>query len=209
MALNPPAIQNRSTHSRDASNPIIQSVLLLVVLVLFSWFILKPKLSHSREVRNNLQTATAQLAKIQQDQQDLNRLVDKLRSSSDEVVKVDEALPLSGRATKVYVMLDSFVRSSGMTLTLISADDTNSTVSAGDKALLENPYQSGRQLHTISLATTITGTMEQFKNFLELVETSSRVLDVEDVKVLGGEPLTKFQITVKAYSYEQIAKKVE
>lgn len=208
MDTNPPSIQNSSSRaSLESSSPIVQIVLLSIILVIFSWFVLKPKLSSSTEVRANLKTAESQLGKIQQDQQDLGRLLSELRSSTDEIAKVDEALPLSGRVSKAYVLLDSLVQSSGMTLTLISADDTSKAVSAADKALLENPYQPGRSLHTITLTTSVTGTMEQFKNLLQLIETSGRVLDIETVEVNGGEPLTKFEIKVKAYSYENVGVK--
>ncbi len=203
MDMKPPSVQNNTSSAARASNSsIIQIVLLAVIFVLFSWFILKPKLSHSTEVRSNLKAAEAQLAQTQQDQQDLKRLIGDLRSSSEEVAKVDEALPLSGRVSKAYVLLESLVRSSGMTLATISSSDSSKAISAADKALLANPYQPGRALHAITLSTTVTGSMEQFKNFLELVETNGRVLDVETVEINGDEPVTKFQIKVKAYTYE-------
>ncbi len=50
--------------------------------------------------------------------------------------------------------------------------------------------------------------MEQFKNLLQLIETSGRVLDIDSVEVIGGEPLTKFRITVKAYAYEKLDGKI-
>lgn len=204
MDMKPPSVQNNTSSAvRTSSSSIIQIALLAIIFVLFSWFILKPKLSHSTEVRSSLKAAEAQLAQTQQDQQDLKRLVTDLRSSSDEVAKVDEALPLSGRVSKAYVLLDSLVRSSGMTLATIDSSDSSKAISAADKALLANPYQPGRELHTITITTTVTGSMDQFKNFLELIETNGRVLDVETVEIDGGESATKFQITVKAYTYEK------
>ncbi len=209
MALTTPQPQNTTeTHSKDFGSPIVQSILLIIVLVLFSWFILRPKLSTSAEQRSNLKAVQTQLAGIKNDKQELNRLVEDLRAASDEVAKVDEALPLTGRVSKVYVLLDNYVRSSGMTLTLISADDTSKAIAAGEKQLLQNPYQPGRQLHAVTLTTSVTGTMEQFKNLLQLIETSGRVLDIDSVEVIGGEPLTKFRITVKAYAYEKLDGKI-
>lgn len=204
MAINPPSIQNSNTNSHDYSNPVVQIVLLLIVLVIFSWFVLKPKLSHSTETRTNLKAAEAQLESVKQDQEALGQLLSDLREATDEVSKVDEALPLSGRISKVYVLLDTMVRTSGMSLSLISSDDSSDVISAADKGVLENPYQPGRELHVVTLNTSVSGTMEQFKNLLQLIETSGRVLDIADVKVIGGEPLTKFEISVKAYSYEKL-----
>lgn len=204
MAFNSPTIQSYIPRSKNYGNPGIQAFLLLIVLVLVSWFLIKPKLVDSAQTRAELKAAETQLSGIQQDRKDLNKLVNQLRSSPEDVLKVDEALPLNGRITKMYVLLENLVRSSGMTLTLISAGDTSKTISAGDKEMLENPYQPGRELHTITLTTSVTGTMDQFKNFLELIETNGRVLDVETVEVIGGDPLTKFRITVNSYAYEKV-----
>lgn len=204
MALTPNTNSNHGTTRRDFGNPIIQAALLLIVFVLFTWFILKPKLSKSMEQRTNLKAAQAQLDGIKSDKQKLSQLVSELRNSEEDVAKVDEALPLNGRVSKVYVMLDEYVRTAGMTLTLISADDTSKSIAAGDKSLLANPFQEGRQLHTITLTTTVTGNMEQFKNLLQLIETSGRVLNIDSVEVIGDDSVTKFIISVKAYAYEPI-----
>ena len=205
MAITPPAVHHTNQNKkRDFGNPLIQATLLLIVLVLFSWFVLRPKLSQSSEKRNALKAAEQQLSGIKTDKQNLSKLVENLRDSEEEVAKVDEALPLTGRVSKVYVLLDNYVQSSGMTLTLISADDTSKAIASGEKSLLENPYQPGRKLHTVTLSASVTGTMEQFKNLLQLIETSGRVLDVESVEIFGGEAITKFRISVKAYAYEKL-----
>lgn len=201
MAMNPPSIIN-SARRREFGNPIIQIVLLLIVLVLVSWFVIKPKITAVIEQRKELKLAEQKMDKVEEDQRDLNRLISELRSSPDEIALVDEALPLNGRVSKAYVLLDGLIRLSGMSSALLSADDTSKFVAAGDKDELQNPYKPGRKLHTITLTTSVTGTMEQFKSLLQIIETNGRVLDVENVNILGGDDETKFRITVNAYSYE-------
>ncbi len=192
---------------KESGNPIFQAVLILIVLVLFSWFILKPWLSKTLDTRSQLKSAQQQLDALESDQRELNRLVNELRSSPDEIALVDEALPLNGRVSKVNVLLDNLVRTSGMTLSILASEETKNIVSAADKAMLENPYQPGRVLHTVTVSAAISGTMEQLKNFLQLMETNGRVLDVSSLQIIGGEPITKFQITVKAYAYEKVTQK--
>jgi Tfp pilus assembly protein PilO len=200
MVMNPPSISN-SYQRRDFGNPIIQIFLSVVVLVLFSIFILKPKITQTYENKAKLAAAKSQLTQIEKDQKELNTLVNKLKSSPEEVALIDEALPLSGRVSKAYVLMESLVNSSGMDLSLIDSSDTSKFVSAGEKEVLANPYKAGRELHTITLNTSINGTMEQFRNLLQLIETNGRVLDVESVEINGGEALTKFMVTIKAYAY--------
>lgn len=202
MSITPPSLRNINT--RELSNPFIQIAFLLIILVLFSWFILKPKLSQSTESRQTLKAAEEQYKVTQHDEQELNRLIGQMRSSSKEITKIDEALPLSGRASKAYVLLDNLVKTSGMSIILINTSDTADSISAGDKDMLKNPYQPGRSLHTLSFQVSISGNMDQFRNFLQLIETNGRVLDVTDVEVAGGDPITKFRVTVKAYAYEKL-----
>lgn len=194
------------TYQKQSSNPVIQVILVLIVLVLFSWFLFRPRLATFNESRAQLKAAQNQLDTIESDQRDLDRLVKELRASKDEVAMVDEALPLNGRTSKTYMLLDNLVRSSGMSLAVISTDDTSSIISAGDKEMLANPFKSGRTLHTITISASVTGTMEQLKNLLQLMETNGRVLDVQSLQILGGDPVTKFRLTVKAYAYEKVIK---
>ncbi len=204
MALIPQNITDTINKNRSTGSNVLQAFLLIVVLVLFSWFLMKPKISQSLQTRAELKVANDQKAKIALDEKEMKALVEKLHSSPDDVALVDEALPLSGRISKVDVLLDKMVRDSGMTLTLLSADDTSKVISAGDKNLLENPFQPGRTLHTMTVSASVSGTMEQLKNLLHLMESNGRVLDVESLQILGGDPVTRFKITVKAYAYEPI-----
>lgn len=200
-----PATQN-SYERKDFGNPVVQIVLLLIILALFSWFVLRPKINQTMERRAEIKNAQLQLSKIEADQADLNRLLNDLNQATDKVAAIDEALPLEGRVSKLYLMIDSYVRASGMSLALVSADNSTDIVAAGDKDALQNPYMPGRTLYTTTLTSSVTGTMEQFKNLLELIETSSRVLDVSSVEITSSGSDdgagAKFAITVKAYAYE-------
>lgn len=201
-----PSNLTESYRNKAASNPVFQIILVLIVLVLFSWFIFRPQLAKFNESRAEVATAEEQLNKVETDRRELNRLINELQASPDEITIVDEALPLNGRISKANVLLDTLVQTSGMSLAVISADDVVQTIDAGDKDVINNPYQPGRTLHTITINASVTGTMEQLKNLLELIETNGRLLDVDSLQILGGSELTKFRLTIKAYSYEYIVK---
>lgn len=203
MVMNPPSIIN-STARREFGNPVIQIILLLVVLTLVSWFVIKPQWTKTSQLRADLKTAQKKMSKVEEDQQEMNKLIAELNASPQEVAIVDEALPLSGRVSKAYVLLDNLVRFSGMSSVLLSADDTSEVIAAGNKDVLNNPYEPGRELHTITMSVSVSGSMEQFKTLLETIETNGRVLDVETVNILGEDSEARFRITVKAYSYEKL-----
>ncbi|MDQ3018734.1 MAG: hypothetical protein M3Q64_02600 [bacterium] len=203
MAFSPPSIQ-LMYHNRQLTSPLVQVVLFSIVIVLFSWFIVKPQVAKVRARHSELNIAKAQLAKVDQDGRDLNRLVNQLQASSNEIAITDEALPLNGRATKLHVLLDSLVRSSGMELAQVSVEDLGTIISAGNKQTIENPFGVSRKLQTTTLLASVTGTVDQFKSLLELIETNGRVLDITSMEIMGGEPVTRFRIKVRAYAFEAI-----
>lgn len=204
MTFNTPDIKN-SYQKRDFASPTLQAVLIVIILVLFSWFVVKPKLTSVNAARAELKSIEAKLSQTKGDEAQLNELLTKLHASADDVALVDEALPLSGRISKANVLMESLVQTSGMSLAQLSSTDSQKIVSAGDKSTLADPFTKKRSLYTITMTASITGTMDQFRNLLELMENSSRVLDVESLSVLGGDQQIKFRVIVKAYAYEGVA----
>lgn len=201
MAFQAPTIQS-IYQNKQLTSPITQIVLLILVIGLFSWFILKPKLATVVKKHGELKVAEDQLAAIDQEKRELNRLVAQLQSSSNQVSLTDEALPLSGRTSKPHILLENLARSSGMVVVQITPEDTDDIISAGNKEVLTDKYKPTRKLHTSTFTVSVTGTVDQFKNYLQLLETNGRVLDVSSLEIIGGEPVTKFRVKIKAYAYE-------
>ncbi len=202
------AFQAPSIHSvyqnKQFNNPLSQIILLLIVISLFSWFLFKPKLSEVITNRHTLTAAKSQLAAIDNEKRELNRLVSQLSSAGGDVSLIDEALPLSGRTSKPHILLENLAKSSGMVVVQITPDNTDDIISAGNKAVLADPFKAARKLNDATFTVSVTGTIDQFKNFLQLLETNGRVLDVTSLEVTGGEDVTKFRIKLKTYSYEAI-----
>jgi Tfp pilus assembly protein PilO len=203
MAFQTPSIQS-VYQNKQLNSPLSQIILMLIVIVLFSWFLFKPKLTTVIENRKVLTAAKSQLASVDNEKRELNRLVQQLQSASSEVKLTEEALPLSGRTSKPHILLDSLAKSSGMVVVQITPDDTDNIISAGNKAVLADPYKASRALNESMYTVSVTGTIDQFKNYLQLLETNGRVLDVSTLEIVGGDPVTKFRIKIKTYSYEAI-----
>jgi Tfp pilus assembly protein PilO len=203
MAFQTPSIQS-VYQNKQLNSPLSQIILMLIVIVLFSWFLFKPKLTTVIENRKVLTAAKSQLASVDNEKRELNRLVQQLQSASSEVKLTEEALPLSGRTSKPHILLDSLAKSSGMVVVQITPDDTDNIISAGNKAVLADPYKAARALNESMYTVSVTGTIDQFKNYLQLLETNGRVLDISTLEIVGGDPVTKFRIKIKTYSYEAI-----
>lgn len=195
-------INLKSVTNNSARNPIFQIVLIIVVLVLFGWFILLPKNNAYQEQSNQLVTLQAEKNSLSDDQERLNRLIAEMGDSDKEVKVLDEALPLSDRPTKIAVMLESYAQSSAMSLEQLNIADMDKQISAANTALLEDPYGVSRQLQTIKIDINVSGSIEQFRNFLTLLETSGRIIDISSFSVSSGDDAERFNLKLVTYAYE-------
>src|SRR5689334_12821434 len=71
---------------------------LILVVVLFYWFIVKPKSAELTKVQDNLTQVNNSYQTVQQEKNELNTLITKLQSSKAEIKELDEAIPLSDRS---------------------------------------------------------------------------------------------------------------
>lgn len=188
--------------SQQIQNPILQSVLILIVLIVFGWFVLGPKFVKTNATRDRLALLEEQRANLEADQQELNRLIAKMEDSDSEIRLLDEAVPLTGRPTKIAVLLDTFAQNSGVALTQLNVSSPEDFISSGNKDELENPFQGNRDLATIDVSVTAVGTIEQFRNFLILLEQSGRLIDVDTLNVASGDAGETFNLRLKTYAYE-------
>lgn len=201
MALHTPSISS-IYNKGEMTSPLMQSVLLIVVIALFSWFIVKPALSQSQAVREELRVATEKRAAVENDKRELNRLVSQLQSSESDIKITDEALPLVGRISKLDVLVDTLAKSSGLQVINLSVAETGNSIAAGNKEVLADPYAAQRELQTQSMSILVSGTIDQFRNFLQLLETSGRLLDVSNLKVTSDTGAIKYNLTIKGYAYD-------
>jgi Tfp pilus assembly protein PilO len=186
-------------------NPMLQAVLMIVIVVLFGWFVLSPKYASNSETRDQLSQVKSQRANLEADQQELNRLIAQLESSDEEIKILDEALPLSGRPTRIAILIETFARNSALLVEQLNITGLEEAIASGDKAMLADPYKPGRELRTIDVTVGVTGNTEQFRNFLQLLEQSGRIIDVESLSVTSEENATNFTVRLKTYAFEALS----
>lgn len=187
---------------KSAQNSILEIVALIVVIVLVGWFFVKPQMTTLSERKALLVQARTDYQNVEQEKSALAQLSAKLKSSGADITLIDEALPLQNRPTHLEVLLDSLITASGMKIVDMDFQPSeDAEVVAGDKTTLENVYGTNRKLTTTDLALTISGSIEQFRNFLQLVETNGRIVDVTSMDMVNEEGNPVFKIKLKAYSY--------
>ncbi|HMR55419.1 MAG TPA: hypothetical protein PKD34_02395 [Candidatus Doudnabacteria bacterium] len=186
-------------------NPILQAVLMIVIIVLFGWFILSPKYASTNETKDKLSQVKSQRANLEADQQELNRLIAQLETSEEDIRILDEAVPLSGRPTQIAILIETFARNSALLVEQLNISGLEEAIASGDKAMLADPYKPGRELRTIEVTVEVTGNTEQFRNFLQLLEQSGRIIDVESLLVTSEEDVTSFSVRLKTYAFEVLS----
>lgn len=181
---------------------IMGTGLLILFLVLFVWFIVLPKNRAYSEIKSQITELDSEKVNLYSGVEDLNKLVSELSSAKSDVKLLDEALPLSDRATRIAILIESYANSTAMQLSQLNIQDMEKDLSAGNKAVLDKPFDQERSLQTVQVNITVDGTVEQFKNFLLLLETSGRIIDVESFTVNQGDELDRFNLTISTYAYE-------
>lgn len=178
--------------------------LLAIIIILFSWFVLKPKVIGLAQLRNEHEAINQQQAAVADQKAQLLELIGKLESSTTELAVLDEALPLNSRLTTMAVLTDSLAKSNGMSVASISVDGAESSkyIAAGDKASLTEPFKTERKLNTATVLITTSGTLEQFVGFLNAIENSTRVMDVQNIDISGQEQgQLLFKVKVRGYAF--------
>jgi Tfp pilus assembly protein PilO len=185
-------------HKRSS---LFEAIILLVVVVLFGWFLLKPKNQSLSEQKSQADILASQAASTAEAKADLEKLVSQMRSNTADVALLDEALPLQSRLSKVEVVLEQYIRDSGLQLSNISVDIPETGVAAADSSLAKNQFEGKRKLQTTPFTVTASGTMQQLRAFLLLLENGGRIIDVAGVEVASQTDSLTFRIKVKSYAY--------
>jgi Tfp pilus assembly protein PilO len=193
-------VQSKLMPDVQHRNSLFEVIILLAITILFLIFVVRPKYSMSKVKAAELKTAQSQYQTVESDRKTMNDLIDKLDDSKNDLALVDQALPLQGRVTSLDLLIDNLVSTSGMKLASVNTDEGTNGVAAGDKKLLTDPYGSNRKLQTMLANVTVTGPVEQFRQLLKLIETNSRLMDIDTISISKQDEII-YKIRLKAYFY--------
>jgi Tfp pilus assembly protein PilO len=188
----------------QAGTSLVYSALLVVAIILVAWFLIKPQWATVSQQQTTLRQLLADQQALANETQTLAQLVTTMQQATDDIALLDEALPIDARLTKIHVVLESLVQSSGMTLANIAVDSPDAVISAGNRSSQENLFAKKLHLQTAAVTLNLTGSLEQFVPLLQLMEQSSRVLDVESLDIAPTDDGSlSFHLKLKAYFYSQ------
>jgi Tfp pilus assembly protein PilO len=188
------------SQSKPFRNALVEVTLLVVICGLFYWFVILPKQNQVNVKNTQLTQVSAEETKVSGNLVTLQNLVKSLKSDSQDISKLDQAIPLEGNAVRLQLLIQSLAASSGVTVGNISISGQPNAPVAGDKALLANPYVATRTLRTLSGTVFVIGNFSQLQNFLQQIETSGRLMDVTNLTISqDSQGQLDMQVTLNAY----------
>lgn len=160
---------------------IFEIVLLLIVGVLLYFFLIAPKMAAVKQKQDQLAQVKGQEQKISEDQAALKQLSDQLKTNSDDIAHLDQALPLEERQVRTEKLFEQLVKSSGTLIGNLTVGSPAQAITAGDVQLLKNPYGIKRSLQTLNVSIDVSGNISQLLDLVKKLESYGRIMDISSV----------------------------
>jgi Tfp pilus assembly protein PilO len=191
-----------STTSPGSSRSGFEVILLIIVGILVFWFFVQPKQSELAALKGTLSTLNKQSEQLASNRKKLEALIEDLNNSKDDITRLDEALPLDARVTKVHILLETLIARSGLTSSSLSISPQGEQIVAGDTEVLENPYKAPRKLQKVDISMAVTGDFDQFMVFLRSLERSARIMDIASIDMqASGDNQLDFNLNLTTYYF--------
>lgn len=200
--LNPAAYRSE-TRVRSANFSLTEVVLLVIMIGLFSWYMVLPKQAGLKTKQAQIKQLQDSKNKIQSEIDGLNASINTLNDSKSQVTDLDEALPLDSRTTKLQMLMEAIASQAGVALESVNFDLDSKAVYATDPEAVKNPFTQPRSLKTIKGSVAVLGTYDQIQAFLEKIEHSQRLLQILTMDLnLQQDNVMSLKLDLEAFSYE-------
>lgn len=195
---NYPPLQKKTTQFS-----ILEVIFLFFVLALFYWFVVMPKANLLKSALSQLEIKKEEQNKAENNLKNIQESIRVLGAHQKDIIKLDEALPLDSRNTKLYILIDSLAQSSGVTIGDINIVDTGEIIYADNKELIKDPFKAKRSLKKFTGNIHVLGSYEQLQGFLNQMEESGRIINVNSIEIgREQEGVLSLRAIIEAYSYE-------
>lgn len=191
-----------ATSKSSFSGSVFEIIFLIIIIVIGYFYLVAPKQRAYNDVSDQLAGLKKKQETLKTQKEAFDKLVQELGAQSEAVAQLDSTLPLDSKPSKLYVLLESLVQSSGLTTGSVTVESDAQAVVAGTKTPADKSFATDHKIKPTIVAVSATGTVDQLTGFLTRLETSTRLLEVNslDVSQGRGDQLI-FKVGLKAYSY--------
>lgn len=167
-------------------------ILFFLSFLIFCYFLL-PKYTDFKDLKKEVEKKEFDLQATEQHYLNLQKISTKLEDYKESLEKINSAIPEEFSLASLLNFFQKEASESGLVVKSLSKEP-----SPGQKEEEEVQIKVKENYLALSLA----GTISSFENFLQNIEKSSRLIEVENIFLKETvKELPEFTVLVKVYSY--------
>lgn len=160
-----------------------------------------PEYNTLERERQKLKEREVELENVENYYENIENHFEELKNYEDSLSKINSALPDSVSLSAVANFLQSVSSESGVFLEEISMKGP--TVQSSPKKNQDTERKLPNEVLKSSAEIRVTGYYDNFKNFIQLIESSARLIEVEKISLSGAktEEIPTLDLSLIFYSY--------
>ena len=171
-------------------NKLILTAVITALALILGFALLLPKYQAFGVLQSNIREKETELQYKKEYFSRVREVSEKLAEYPDSLSKISSALPLTASLPSLFNLLQTTASQTGLILEDISSEEAD--------------VKKEQAIKEIKVFLNLSGTYSAFKDFLKALETSSRMIEVENISFSVKEDATKpipFSVEIKTHSY--------
>lgn len=179
---------------------LILIFIILLSILLIGLFLIWPKYQKLSNLSREIEAKETELHYIEEYFAKLNRLSEELKKYENQVSKIDFALPSD--SSLALLSLINFLQRAGSQNGLIFTKLGSFSLTSPKVPTGTPTPETPSKIKEISLGFEVSGSYFAFKNFLETLEKSAKLIEVETSSFSSEEGgIFSYNLNIKTYSY--------
>lgn len=205
MNFNPP--QSTTGSKLGLNKPkfnTIEVIFLIILIAILVWYFIKPKMATYAAKKDELTTVETDLKQLSERDKEIQELYELLQTPEikNDIELLDEGVPLNSRATRVYMLMESLIKNSGMVAGSLSVEPLDSLVSEGASDKSKDVFNENRVEVIQKISLNLSGNMQQFLGFLEILENNPRLFNIKNLSINGEDKQAlAFKLLIEVFAY--------
>ncbi|TSC66436.1 MAG: hypothetical protein G01um101477_93 [Candidatus Doudnabacteria bacterium Gr01-1014_77] len=185
----------------------------LILTILIAIFLLFPKYGTYKAAKDAMSNAQSSLDSTLDKQKTIDGLIEKMKSDSEELQRVDYAIPDKPDISTVYALIETQAKAAALSLgatqavDLTDQIDTSTIVGVGNGTSMtpgaktqQNKLPSAT-LGAIDVNFTVTGSLEGYVSMLQGIQRSLRLFDIQSIDLTSDseKKVITFKTTLRTY----------
>jgi Tfp pilus assembly protein PilO len=157
---------------------VLESLIIILIALTFGMVLVLPKFDETAALKDKVELKRVDLANRENYFKELEKIAKEFKGNRENLDKIKTALPIGPMAPSLANFIQSASSQTGLILKNFGYGSTNVTAIDETAAMAVQEYE-------ISL--TLSGSYNAFKDFLDRIEKSSRLIEIADIAFIVSE----------------------